>query len=697
MPTDPLSKHELSFFDVVEQRAAVDPERSAYIVVGADGRENTRLTYGALHRRVEAYANAIDARGIEGARALMLYEPGIEFVVAFLGCLRAGVIVIPANIAKPGRTSWDRLVAIVRDSDATHILTEHSSVAKLRGWFATNTVLSALDLLCLENDSASAGVRRVRPTDDTPAFLQYTSGSTGDPKGTVVTFGNLAANAALAGPAIGIDHDSRIVTWLPPYHDLGLIGNILQSLWAGAECILMPPVSFVQNPARWLETIERYHATVSMAPNFAYELCVRRIPASRRRNIDLSSWRVALNSAEPIRASAIHRFREAFRDSGFEAHGMRAGYGLAEATLVVSTADPDKEPVMLSVDARALDQGRIVPVTAARSGREIVSSGIVRMPQRVRIINPDTYAGCAADEVGEIWIHGPCVAHGYWNRPEETQRTFGAFTADGDGPFLRTGDLGAIVDGELYVTGRIKEVIIVRGRKLYPQDIEATVQRAHDALRPAGGAAFAVEGENAEELVIVQEIERAMLASIDRQELISIISDAVYREHGVAIAEVVLVKPEVVPKTSSGKVQRVLCRALHARGELERVVQGRLARTSAFAVKASNISPPTNAQASAEHIEAMPGTESDSIVAVVAAWMSDNGLNAPSDPLQTFAELGVDSMRSVELALHLETRLGIAVDQTILYEYPTVDSLAKALQLRTGRLGDGLRVVRHAV
>ncbi|WP_196256322.1 AMP-binding protein [Burkholderia gladioli] len=304
MPTDPLSKHELSFFDVVEQRAAVDPERSAYIVVGADGRENTRLTYGALHRRVEAYANAIDARGIEGARALMLYEPGIEFVVAFLGCLRAGVIVIPANIAKPGRTSWDRLVAIVRDSDATHILTEHSSVAKLRGWFATNTVLSALDLLCLENDSASAGVRRVRPTDDTPAFLQYTSGSTGDPKGTVVTFGNLAANAALAGPAIGIDHDSRIVTWLPPYHDLGLIGNILQSLWAGAECILMPPVSFVQNPARWLETIERYHATVSMAPNFAYELCVRRIPASRRRNIDLSSWRVALNSAEPIRASA---------------------------------------------------------------------------------------------------------------------------------------------------------------------------------------------------------------------------------------------------------------------------------------------------------------------------------------------------------------------------------------------------------
>jgi acyl-CoA synthetase (AMP-forming)/AMP-acid ligase II/acyl carrier protein len=700
MSLDPLTNQDRCFFDVLQLRADLHPERTAYIAVGSDGAETARLSYGELHRTVESYATALTARGVAGSRALMLFEPGLAFVVAFLGCLRAGVVAIPANIAKPGRTSWDRLVAIVRDSGASCILTEQGSTSKFSGWFATNPELSTLDILCLENSPSKPFVSRKRPPRDTPAFLQYTSGSTGNPKGTVITFGNLAANAQITGPATGIDFDARVVTWLPPYHDLGLIGNILQTLWAGAECVLLPPVSFVQNPARWLETIARYRATVSMAPNFAYELCVRRISAERRGKFDLSSWKVAFNAAEPIRASAIHRFREAFQQSGFNPCSMQTAYGLAEATLIVSAGDPDTQPVTLMVESHALDQGRFVPDANPQRGREIVSSGLVRPPQHVRIVNPETFALCASDEVGEIWISGPCIAHGYWRRDEETERTFRAKTADGEGPFLRTGDLGVLYDNQLYVTGRIKEVIIVRGRKIYPQDIEATVQRAHDALRPAGGAAFAVDTGTGESLVVVQEIERSMLATVDRQELVSLISTDVLREHDLAISEVVLVKPEVVPKTSSGKIQRVLCRELYSRGELDLVVQGRSGLVNPLAAKVADpdtvqlSSVPAEVDTRVQFIasttahagEATGGASEmaepltvDSIVARIESWLAMSELKIPSDARQTFAELGLDSMGAIELADFLQNQLKTEIEQTIVYIYPTPKSLADFL------------------
>ena len=674
MSSDPLNSHDRCFCDVLAQRADVHPDRTAYICVGADGEETSRLSYGDLHQRVEHYAAALTALGVGGSRALMLFEPGAAFVIAFLGCLRAGVVAIPANVAKPGRTSWDRLIAIVRDSGASCILTEQESTPKFAGWFATSPDLSALKILCLEDRSDDLPVVFSRPHRDTPAFLQYTSGSTGDPKGTVVTFGNLAANASLTGPAFGIHFDARVVTWLPPYHDLGLIGNILQVLWDGAFCVLMPPVSFVQNPARWLETIERYRATVSMAPNFAYELCVRRIPQERRARLDLSSWEVAINAAEPIRASAIHRFTEAFRGSGFRPHALRSAYGLAEATLVVSAGGAGLPPALLEVDSPSLDMGKLVLRSDARTSREIVSSGYVRSPQRVCIVNPETLAVCESNEIGEIWVGGPCVAKGYWARKEETKRTFGAMTASGEGPFLRTGDLGILVEGQLYVTGRIKEVIIVRGRKIYPQDIEATVQRAHDALKPAGGAAFALESQDGESLVVVQEIERSALSSINRDMLVSLISDAVFKAHDLAVSDVVLVKPEVVPKTSSGKIQRVLCRELYSRGELDLIVQGRSSRGNSAKETADAASRVAN------KAQPVASITSESVIALVNAWLVVSGRKAPTDPRQTFAELGVDSMGAIELADFLQTRLQVEVDQTIVYGYPTLDALAQFIE-----------------
>ena len=710
MLSDPLTQQDRCFFDLLEQRAQAHPERSAYIALTTDGTESAHVTYGELHRKVESYAMSLTARGLSGARALMLFEPGLAFVIAFLGCLRAKVVAIPANIAKPGRTSWDRLVAIARDSGAVCILTEPASASKISGWFATNPELRALDILCFNDNQEDrqekkSVISHERPQPDTPAFLQYTSGATGDPKGTVITFSNLAHNAVITGQATGIDFDARVVTWLPLYHDLGLIGNVLQTLWAGAQCVLMPPVAFAQNPARWLEAIDRYRATVSMAPNFAYELCVRRIPPERRSQFDLSSWKVAFNAAEPIRAATIHRFAQIYKNNGFEARSIQTAYGLAEATLVVTSGDTQAPTTTLAVDSAALEQGKLIPATDpnSKNNREIVSSGFVR--QNVRIVNPKTLKPCAAHEIGEIWVSGPCVASGYWGRDEETRQIFRARTADGEGPFLRSGDLGVLYDNQLYMTGRIKEVIIVHGRNIYPQDIETTTQHAHEALRVAGCAAFTMNpdgGNEGESIVIVQEVERSMLATIDREEVVSAISEAVFREHNVAIAEVVLVKPEVLPKTSSGKIQRALCRKLYARNELDRVVQGRLSRANPLLGSAvqTRIKDVKEIVAPAQQIQALdPHTplSVDSIVALIEAWLVTNGLKTPVESTQTFAELGLDSMNVIELATFLQQQLTIEVDHTVVYDYPTLDMLARFLFSICGRNTQTQRVSAEAM
>ncbi|MGF6233358.1 acyl-CoA synthetase (AMP-forming)/AMP-acid ligase II [Inquilinus ginsengisoli] len=663
MATDPLPNAEdRCFSDILARRAAAHPGKDALIVVGTDGAEKLRLSYGELHAQVDRYAAGLIQRGLAGRRAMMLFEPGAGFVVAFMACLRAGVTALPCHLAKPGRSTWDRLIAIVRDSDAATILTEEASIPKLAGWFADSPELSSLPMLSpgdLDADPSDIDWRR--PSADTPAFLQYTSGSTGAPKGTVVTFGNLIANAAVIGPHCGFDFDAITVCWLPPYHDLGLIGNILQSLLDGALCVLLPPVSLIQNPRRWLETITQYRATISMAPNFAYELCVRRIPAEKRDGLDLSSWRSAVNAAEPIRASTIVGFVEAYRGHGFRAETFRPVYGLAEATLMVSVGDLGRPARMLSVESSAVDSGRIVPASGPGS-RLLVGSGKVRAPQRVSIVDPNSHQLCGEGAIGEVWVSGPCVAQGYWRRPEVSAQTFGARLADGQGPFLRTGDLGIVIDDELYITGRIKEVMIVNGRNIYPQDIEGTVQRAHDALKPAGGAVFSIDREDGEAIVVVQEIERSWLATANREDLVSRISEAVFREHDLAVAEVVLTKPETVPKTSAGKIQRVLCRDLYRRGELERAIQGRSARTAPIAVRPAD------------------GTSAaGGIPVLIARWAAGRGLQLPSAPGQTFAEAGFDSVSAVELTHFLETELELELDQTLLWTCTTVDSLSQYL------------------
>jgi acyl-CoA synthetase (AMP-forming)/AMP-acid ligase II len=414
----------------------------------------------------------------------------------------------------------------------------------------------------------------------TLAFLQYTSGSTAEPKGVMLSHGNLMHNLDMTYHAFGIGPDSRVVIWLPPYHDMGLIGGILQPLYAGTPVILMSPLDFLQRPLRWLQAIARYQAAVSGGPNFAYDLCVRKSTPEQRAALDLSHWQKAFNGAEPIRAGTLTRFATAFAGSGFRPEAFYPCYGLAEATLIVSGGGKAKTPAVTTVQAAALAENHVVPVAAeAEDSLTFVSCGPALGRQEIAIVHPVALSRCPAGQVGEIWLSGPSVAQGYWQRPQDTARTFLAYTADtGEGPFLRTGDLGFLQGGELFVTGRLKDLIIIDGLNHYPQDIEVTVEQSHPLLRPGCSAAFAVNSNGREGVVVVVEVARpkqvAMLqessaAGFTPDEIVKSVRRAVAQQHDLRLSEVVLLKAGTVPKTSSGKIQRHACRAGFLSGALE--------------------------------------------------------------------------------------------------------------------------------
>jgi acyl-CoA synthetase (AMP-forming)/AMP-acid ligase II len=386
----------------------------------------------------------------------------------------------------------------------------------------------------------------------------------------MVSHGNLLHNSALIHQSFADTPNSQGVTWLPSYHDMGLIGGVLQPLYVGAPMILMPAVMFMQKPFRWLEAISRFKATTSGGPNFAYDLCIRKITPEQRASLDLSSWEVAFTGAEPVRAQTLEDFAATFESCGFRKEAFHPCYGMAETTLIVSGGLKTAPPIIRPVDGVALEQNKVVAATSTQENiRTIVGCGQSWLDQKILIVDPESLIPCSANQVGEIWVSGPSIAQGYWNRPEETQQSFHAYLADtGEGPFLRTGDLGFLQDGELFVTGRIKDVIIIRGQNHYPQDIELTVEKSHPALRTGCGAAFTVEVKGSERLVVVQEVERSYLRKLDMNEVVGNIRASVAAEHALQLYATVLVKTGSIPKTSSGKIQRHACRSGFLAGTL---------------------------------------------------------------------------------------------------------------------------------
>ncbi len=564
--------------DLLRWRAENQGDQLAYMFL-VDGKpQGPTLTFAQLDRYARAIAAQLQQFNAKGERALLLYPQGLDVLAGFLGCLYAGVIAIPVPPPDAGRLkrALPRLRAIVRDADAKFALVGSRNLSVLQSVVQDPELefpeFSQMQWLVTEETDPQLADKWVDPqvSDDELAYLQYTSGSTSTPKGVMISHRNIMHHSAYLQSACGYTPDSVSVTWMPYFHDYGLVEGMTQPLYTGIPCYLMSPLAFIKQPVRWLQAISHFKATHSQAPNFAYEQCVRRVTDEQIAALDLSSWAMAGNAAEPINPRVLEQFYTKFAPCGFRWAAFAPAYGLAEDTLLVSTSPKLKPPVLCLLETDAIEQHRVVEVDTWREGvRAIPGCGRLVCDTAVAIVNPDTLTRCATDEIGEIWVADPSVAGGYWNRPEESDRTFRAQIADtSEGPFLRTGDLGFLLDGELFITGRIKDLIIIRGTNHYPQDIEWTVQQVHSALRPDYGAAFSIEVDGTEQLVVVQEVERNP-DNFDPQAVLTEIRQAISETHELQVYAVVLAKPGNVLKTSSGKIQRQACKTSFLAGELQ--------------------------------------------------------------------------------------------------------------------------------
>jgi amino acid adenylation domain-containing protein len=646
--------------------------RTAYTFLVDGETEEVSLTYGELDVKARAIAARLQRLAALGERVLLLYPPDLEYIAAFFGCLYAGAVAVPVFAPRANR-SLSRLQAIAADAEAKVVLTTSAVFSRIEPFLAQVSELQAMHWLVTDNIDEETAQEWKEPyiDGDTLAFIQYTSGSTASPKGVMVSHDSILHNERMIQTAFRQTEQSVILSWLPLYHDMGLIGGVLQPLYVGAHCILMSPVSFLQKPLRWLQAISRYRATTSGGPNFAYDMCVQKIDPARRSELDLSSWSVAFNGSEPVRAETLKQFAKAFEPCGFQPEAFFPCYGLAEATLFVSGNPVVRPPVIKMFAAESLAKHRVEEQAADADVdvQELVSCGTTLLGQETLIVNPETSTPCAPNEVGEIWIAGDSVAKGYWNRPEETQNIFHARLAGVSGEtLLRTGDLGFLHDGELFITGRLKDLIIIRGRNLYPQDIEQTVAECHADLRRGGDVAFSVEVEGEERLVIVQELERHASIDVngpDVNALVQRVRQAVTEEHEVQPYAIALVRAGSIPKTSSGKLQRRASRAMFLSGSFEILAEWR-----------------DEATQSGETLLAVPAVEPENeedikefLKSLFAARLGTVALEVDVD--EPVARYVLDSLQAIELMHAVEVSLGIVLPMTSFLQSPSITELAR--------------------
>jgi acyl-CoA synthetase (AMP-forming)/AMP-acid ligase II/acyl carrier protein len=736
-----------TLLEVLEWQAASRGDRPVFTFEYEEGHGES-LTFGQLAQRSKAIAARLQAVAKPGERVLLVFPAGLDFVCGFFGCVAAGVLAVPATYPKPKRP-MPRLTTIAQDCGAKIALTTSQTLGTL-DLVRVAPELAQLTWICVDTIplEETDSWQPPRSGPDEAVFLQYTSGSTSQPKGVVVTHANLLCNLEMIRQGFGIpwvdppEQPGKGVFWLPAYHDMGLIGGILSPLYTGGHSVLMAPTSFLQSPARWLRTISRFRALVSGGPNFGYQLCLRKVTSEELEGVDLSCWEVAFCGAEPIRAETLACFAETFGRYGFRDSAFYPCYGLAEATLLATGRMGPSRPRVLYVSREELAQDRAVPVGEldGQQVQPLVGCGTGLLGEQVRIVHPETCQPLLEGQVGEIWIKGPNVAVGYWDKPDINARIFRAFTEpDKDGPYLRTGDLGFLYDGELFVTGRLKEVIIIRGRNYYPQDIELTVQHAHPALIPSAGAAFSVEVEGEERLVIVQEVDRRYHDS-DFREITRQIRRAVAEEFDLDVYAVVLIRQASLPRTTSGKIQRMLCREKFLTGQLKVVAEWRRkdllpAGLSSSSAGRSKVAvrhegkpvgesgwhplgtalrsdskrweiPASAAGTARSSSDTNPHLDNDGNGRVRAAgkskppmsdaeirrlvreieeslltWLVERAGVDPSevDRSRPFAEYGLDSLTAVELTERLEQMLNLRLSPTIAWNYPTPAALAEYL------------------
>ncbi|QDT06973.1 Putative fatty-acid--CoA ligase fadD21 [Rubripirellula lacrimiformis] len=673
----------------IGKRAELHGQRPAITYLDDDQSETT-WSYAELWRRSCAVAAMLDAldvgpRGDGAPRALLLYPPGIEFLSGFLGCQIAGWTPVPTCYPKPGR-EIPRLDSAANDCRPDAILGDRSSIDGLDSDKLGPSAVAAARVVTQIDDAAQASQAWISPDSlasdgESLALLQYTSGSTSEPKGVMVRHRNVLANLEAIRRGFHIEWqapetpDAEIecgVFWLPFFHDMGLIGGILEPLYVGGRTVLMSPRSFLQRPLRWLQAIGDHRAMISGAPNFAYQLCVDRISPDQTDGLDLSRWRIAFSGAEPILPRTLQDFASRFSSSGFSSDSFYPCYGLAEATLLAAGGDGPKTPKVLTVQRESLGTGRplVTPDGRGAAFQKLVSCGTASYQNELKLVDPATCREVGEDTVGEIWLQGTSITGGYWNRDDENAAMFDATLDGGQSGYCRTGDIGFLHQGDLYVTGRLKDVIILRGRNLFPQDIEATTAAT---IGPDGGqcAAFSVEGGRGEALAIVAELPRRSDPA-GLPDLVRSIRRAVIEVHEVDPRHVWLVRPAIVPLTSSGKVQRSRCRELFDADEIK--TKYRYDRSS-------------GAQQVPITIPVLPSQpHPDDFAAVVAEtetwmtkWLVARAGVDPSDVEleKPFADYGLDSMTAVEMSGEIEDWSGVELTPIVAWNYPTVARLSE--------------------
>ena len=665
--------------ELLRWRADNQPDMTAFVFLEEGEREGGSFTYSELDIRAKSIAARLQSLNLKGERALLIYESGLEYLDSFFGCLYAGVISVPLHL--PGKNkSLSRISAIAKDSGAKIILSTKEISEELKDEFAKDEVLKDLEWTeteLISNDLSrkykDAGVK-----SDTLAYLQYTSGSTGIPKGVMVNHQNLLTNLNIIDKSHPHDEKSVMVTWLPIHHDMGLIYGILLPFYCGYPCYFMTPQAFVQKPYRWLNAISKYKGTHNAAPNFAFELCVNKINEDQKKTLDLSSWTAAMNAAEPVRAETIKRFSEYFGTCGFRQKHFCPGYGLAEGTLILSTTFTDNEPVMRRFDDSSIEKKNIAVPAKENDKESKIHVGHYNSIEdtRIAIVNPLTLIECKEGEIGEVWASGGSIAQGYWQREDATAETFKAHIADtNEGPFLRTGDLGFMTDNELYITGRHKDLIIIRGQNHYPQDIEYTVEASHPALRLGCVAAFSADAEGEEHLSIVQELQKDAVENFVPDEVFKAIRKAVSEEHDLQVHSITLIKPGTVPKTSSGKIQRRTCKSGVEEGTLEVVAEWKQGNISDKRKKTEDKSGKITFTITKNNLK-------EWLVSRISEMMQIK--KESIDTGEPFAVYGMDSLKAVQLSGDLETLLGKELPATLVYDYPNINSLSEFLSRDSG-------------
>ena len=665
---------EHTLLDVIEYRSQHQPNKIGFIYLEDDNQSECHLTYGELNQAAKGIASALQPKASAGDRALLLFPPGLDFIKALFGCFYAKLIAVPAYPPRNNRNA-QRIQAIAENAKSRLCLTTSCIKPRLMAMAKSLPEIdkNAWNFIDQIDPSTGNHWKKQSIKSNELAILQYTSGSTNLPKGVMVSHGNFVHNLTFSYKLWELSENSKFVSWLPAFHDMGLVAGILLPIFGGFPGILMSPTAFLQRPFRWLYAISRYEATISIAPNFGYDLCIEKISVRERKRLDLSCWIHAINGAEPVNLNTLNRFGEAFESCGFNPRAFNPGYGLAEATLVVSAGSKETQYAKITVNRDELGRNRVKEAQNEEiNTHTFVGCGQGPPEQKILIVNPKTQKQCLPNQVGEVWIAGPSVAQGYWKRERETNAIFQACLFEaGDGPFLRTGDLGFMNKGELYITGRLKDLIIIHGTNYYPQDIELAVAQCNSFLRMGFGAAFSAVVRDSERLIVVQEIERR--AKFDLDTLVDSVRKTIAENFGIQLYALLLIKSHTIPKTTSGKIQRNACKAAYESNRLNIIAKWQaeiLSENSLNICQGSRLT-------SKDSVIPCDFDRQDGLKSWLISHLS-RALNITMDkfdPFKPLASYGLDSVSSVALVGDLEKKIGCSLPASLIFDYPTVDSL----------------------